>query len=291
MPKLSEYPVATIVGDLALLASIPMVLVAIHVLVPTGLQGRFVLRPDAIEPIALFTSAYLHLTVDHLVSNLYGYAIGAGYAYLLCLWAGERRWFWLTVLTLLLVLPVFVNLTSLWIFRAYYPALTSSIRGFSGVAAGFGGLVFVALVAFLRRDYPRAVVLFTAQSIMLVLLWEILVRFSGTIPVFETVLVAIGVLLSLVEIVRRRSPPGLPETRREWIEHGKTIVIVAWVIVVLTVLVAGFFPSQLVTDGTFTNIFGHAAGFMFGVIISSIGYRYWGTQRASLFGRPVGHAR
>lgn len=283
MPSISEYRVTTVVGDLVLLASIPGLLTAIHLLIPSGVQEQFVLRPDAIEPLTLFTSAYLHLTVDHLVSNLYGYAIGAGYAYLLCLWTGERRWFWLTVLTLLLALPVLVNLTSLWIFQAYYPTLMAPIRGFSGVAAGFGGFVLVALLAFLRRDHSRVVVFFTAQFLILVLLWEILIRFSGTIPVFETAVVAIGMLLSLIEIVRRGYPHGLPDTRRGWIAAGTTIVIVVWVVVVLTVLVVGLFPSQLVDGGTFTNIFAHAAGFAYGIGISVWGYRYWGIQHHSLF--------
>ena len=265
------------IGDFLLVASVPLVLAAVHFLVPPAVQELYVLVPDAATPTTLFTAAFLHVSDAHLVGNLLGYALGALSAYLLCLFLRERRWFWLSTLVLVLGLPIIVNWTSIHVLDLYFGDWSPRIRGFSGVAAGFGGFALAALLAYVGRRSDRRTALFAGMAVLLSLLWEVLVIYAGEIPPLATGLVALGVGLCLAEIGHLWYRRGLPETRSDWLDIGWAVVVFAWTLFVVAWLVAGLFPAEVVDGDQFTNVFAHAIGFCYGFLVSGWGYRYWRT--------------
>lgn len=261
--------------DLLLLVLVPILLAAIHFLVPPGMEERFVLRPGAVTPLTLFSAALFHLGLDHLLGNLAAYVIGAGYAYLLCLRIGERRWFWFATVSLVLGLPVLVNWTSILLMNGVIGGWMAPMRGFSGVSAGFGGLAYVALLIFVNEWSDRRTAVFVGLGVMLLLLWEVLMIYAEGFPTAGTAAMLIGVGLTLGGVALRWVQYGHPSTRAEWRSVAGIGLVVLWMVVVLGVLVVGMFPADLVVDGRFTNIFAHTAGFVFGVVIAGWGYRYW----------------
>lgn len=273
------YRPATLVLDWAVLAGVAAFLAIVHYLAPPALQASLVFQPGTYTPLTLIGSAYVHFNDAHLLNNLAGYGLAAAYTHLLCLRAGGRRWFWLTTLVFLVALPVLASLSAVFLWHYYVGPLTLPARGFSGVVAGFCGFVLVALLVSLRRHRDWSLPVFVGLAILLVLLWEVLVVAAGRVPVEETALVAVGVALSLSVVGRRQLERGLPGNRAGWVAAGKTVAITLWTVVVLSVLVIGLFPANLVQDGAVVNIFGHAAGFGWGMLVSGWGFRYWGAHR------------
>lgn len=263
--------------DLLLVAVVAALLAAVHFLVPPALQERYVLLADAPTPVTLFSAAFLHVSEAHLVGNVVGYALGAMSAYLLCLLLRERRWFRLSTLVLVLGLPILVNSTSLFVLDLHFGDRSARVRGFSGVAASFGGFSLAALAAFVGRRADRWTALFSGMAVLLLLLWEVLVIYAGTFPTVATGLVALGVGLCGEEVARHWYRQGLPATRSGWLAAGSTALAFAWTLLVVAWLVAGLFPAEVVDDDGFTNVFAHAIGFGYGFLVSGWGYRYWRT--------------
>ena len=261
-----------------LVGAVAGLLAAVHFLVPATVQERYVLLADAHTPVTLFTAAFLHVSDGHLAGNVVGYALGALSAYLLCLLDRERRWFWLSTLALVVGLPVLVNWTSLHVLDLYFGDWSARVRGFSGVAAGFGGFALAALLAFVGRRTDRWTVVFSGLALCLLLLWEVLVIYSGTFPPVATGAVALGVVLCGAEIAYRWYRRGLPTTRSGWLRVGSTVLVSAWILLVVAWLVAGLFPADVLDGDRFTNVFAHAIGFGYGFVVSGWGYRYWRTR-------------
>lgn len=264
--------------DLLLVAVVPLLLGAVHFLVPAATQEQYVLAPDAATPVTLFTAAFLHLNDAHLLGNVVGYLLGVLSAFLLCLLLAERRWFRLSTLVLVLGLPVLVNWTSLRVLGFYVGDWGASARGFSGVAAGFGGFALAALLAYVDRRTGPGTAHFAGLAVLLLLLWEVLIIYAGEVPLLPTVLVALGVALCVAEVGRRWHWRGLPETRSDWLGAGRVALVFAWTLLVVAWLVAGLFPADVVDGDRFTNVFAHAIGFGYGFVVSGWGYRYWRTR-------------
>lgn len=264
-----------VLGDLLGLAAVVALLVAIHAVLPAGLQEEFAFRQSLDRPETLLTAAYLHVDDRHLVNNLVGYAVAALYAYVLCLAAGERRWFWLTTLSLLVAGPALVNLTSMALWGLADAGDLPPSRGFSGVVAAFGGFLAVALLVSLRQAYSRLAVLYVGEFVLLVVLGELLVIYADSPPAVGGALVIAALGLVGLGLGRHAYPEGVPEDRDGWASLLGAVLEVGFVALVLSVLVYGLFPAQLVADGSLTNVFAHLSGLAWGVVVSRWGYRYW----------------
>ncbi|PSQ46782.1 hypothetical protein BRD15_08465 [Halobacteriales archaeon SW_6_65_15] len=183
------YPRSAVATDLATIAAVGLVLVAIHVLVPQSLQDYLAFDHGAFAPESLLapgglagltlrgsqfdnllTAAYVHANRGHLLSNLGGYVSLSLVTYLICLQADRRRWFRRTFPLFLVVLPVAVNLTSYVVLESRFPTASPISRGFSGVVAGFGGFLLAAVAVHLRTNYSRETVFFVSQFAILLLL-------------------------------------------------------------------------------------------------------------------------
>jgi hypothetical protein len=262
------YPRSAIAVDLAGIAAVALALVGVHVLLPAAVHDRLAFDHGAFAPETLLTAAYVHAGDGHLLNNLGGFVSLSVVTYLACLTAGRRAWFRRTFPALLLALPVAVNLTSYAVLEARYPGSTPISRGFSGVVAGFGGFLLVALAVQLRANYSRATAFFVAQFAVVLLLAELLWIYADRVTPFEGGAVLVGLASAVSGILSRG------HGRRFGDDHfrqvGLDLVYVGLVVALLVWLVYGLFPAQPTADGSFTNVFAHAAGLVEGGLFAAL---------------------
>lgn len=254
--------------DISLILSVAFLLVAVHFLVNKPVQGHLAFNHTVFNPLTLLTSAYVHASIKHLTGNLFGYLITVLYAYFLCWQVGEQPWFRRSFVASLVVLPVLVSLTSYAIIQIRYPTFDPVSRGFSGVVAGFGGVLFVTLYVFLRERFDRNLAGTIAISVLLLLLVEVDTIYAGTVRPLVAGLATVGVALSLVRYVRGKDL--IPASDIEFPALADIGVTALLAIGVLSWLVVGLFPAVLVQGGTVTDIFAHAAGFLYGGVLSAV---------------------
>lgn len=259
--------------DVVAIALVPIALAAVHFFIPQSTQLELAFQYDLSEPLTLFTAAYIHASDAHLLGNVVGYLTAVGLAYQLCLEAGRRRWFHHTFVVFLVVLPILVNVADYFILTSMYPTAEPLSRGFSGVAAGFAGFVFIALLVLMRTAYDRETVFFTAQLIVLLLFTELLFIYGGTPQptVFGAIVVG---FVSALWMISGGLSATVERTRAEWETIVVDAVQVGLVIVMLSYFVFVLFPSEVISDGTFTNIFAHGIGLVLGSIFSAVIFGY-----------------
>lgn len=257
-----------LVRDASMIGGVAALLVVIHLLLPPAVRTRFAFDHGAFDPVTVYTSAFVHLDADHLLGNVAGYLAAATLAYGLTAQIRGRRWYRVTFVAFLLVLPVVVSLTSYALLEWWLPGIEPVTRGFSGVGAGFVGFVFVALLAVLGERFDRRTALFVGLAVWLLLVLEVYVVYVGTVTPSVGGLVALGWGGCLWGLLGEYD---LTET--DWRRRWPTIGLVGTVVVLLTLFVAVLFPSRLVVDGTVTNVFAHATGLLYGMAGSSLTYR------------------
>lgn len=252
--------------DLLFVACVGALLVGVHYLLPP--DARTALAFDHRRPwsLALLTSSYVHTDARHLWSNVGGYLSVAVVTTLLCHLTGRRRWLRRTLLALLVALPVLVSLTSWAVLRYGYGIDGVTSYGFSGVVAGFGGFLLVALVAVLRPVYGREASLYLGEFVLVLLLLETYAIYAATIRLPVALLFAAGLCLPVVGLGRVLYRDGAPAVSRATVAFHATVA--GLVALLLAALVFGLFPTRLVGDGTLTNVFAHAAGFGWGALLA-----------------------
>ncbi|RXK49055.1 rhomboid family intramembrane serine protease [Halorientalis pallida] len=254
----------TALRDLGLIGTVAAVLVWIHLALPPAVRTRMAFRHESLDPVSLYTSAFVHLDVAHLAGNVAGFVAAALVAYGLCVQVGHRRWFRVTFAGFLLVLPVAVSLTSYAVIGLLYPGIEPVSRGFSGVGAAFAGFVFVALLSALNRLYDYRVAGYSGLAIWLLLLFEVYLIYVGDVTPVVGGLFAVGWVACLVGIGRESTGPATVTRRRsrlELIQLAQALLVVALLVSFVSVL----FPPDIVEGGAVTNVFAHAAGFLYGV--------------------------
>lgn len=249
------------VRDVAGFLSVGALLAVIHFAVPAGLQTRLAFDHAQVAPWSLVSAAYVHHSTEHLLENVAGFLVGGVIAHQLCTLQERRRWFWLSTIVLLLVVPVLVHITSYGVFQQLGIAPTS--RGFSSVVAAFVGFVLVAVARWVSDRYSLDVGIHAGSGLLLVLLAVLLVTYSGPPSLLETVLFLAGVLLTFGTI-------GWRGLQREWSAHEVRTVLgefafISLVGLLLILFARAMFPGSITQNGTTTNIIAHAAGFGWGV--------------------------
>lgn len=274
MFRIGRYSVRGILIELSVIGGVAILLAGVHVFVPAGLREQLVFTYADPDIFTALTAAYLHASDSHLYGNLAGYLLGAVLTYTICLLLDQRRWYWLTFLSLLTLLPMLVNGASVAIVRTLEPSTTLVGRGFSGVVAGFGGFLLVTVPVILREAYDidRWTAINTFWLLVVVLLGEIAWSLTDAIspPVVGTW--SLGLAILLLEFARRGV--RLPE-RAEWPRIAGAVVVASGMLGVLSVYVLALFPAEITAGGSITNILGHYAGMVFGAVIAGWGFRYW----------------
>lgn len=255
-----------LLADAGVVSLLVVFLTAVHVGLPAGQRSIFVFNHDAFEPWTLLTSAYVHHDVPHLVNNLAGFLIAAGVVYWLCWRLDARRWFRVTTATFVIALPILVNVSSYTIFRVVVPNASPTGRGFSGVVAGFVGFLFAALLVWIAAQTSRTIAVYLGEGVAVLMAWTLAVIYSGfELHVAGLVLVGVGFsgwgILTEIDPVRIRGQwrKSLSELK---VGFGLTLVLL-WFLIAL-------FPPNFTDGEVVTNIFAHAAGFVWGVLIALI---------------------
>ena len=247
------------VRDGLLIGSVPAVLAAVHLGLSPAARARLAFDHGRLDPVAVFTSAFVHVDGWHLFGNVAGYLAAAALAYGLALQIDRRRWFRLTFGCYLLGLPVAVGLTSYALLAWQFPGIDPVTRGFSGVGSGFVGFVFVALLAGLRDAFGGRTALFVGLAVWLLLLVEVFVIYAGTVTLPVGTAAAVGWGFCLWGLLGEFDLAD-GQWRRRWPALGQ----VGTVVVFLALFVAVLFPARIVADGTVTNVFAHATGILYG---------------------------
>ena len=258
-------------SDAALVLGVVALLAAVQFLAPRPAQSLLYFRHDLSAPWTLLTAAYVHADAGHLARNLLGYVLAAAYAWVLCVGAGRRRWFRRTFAVFLVVLPVLVCLASYAAFALGHPSIRLSSKGFSGVVGGFAGFVLVGLYAYVGERRSQRAAAAVCVSVFLLCLFSVDVRYAGGVRPGMAGLVAMGLALTggRTAIGARVGLP-LPSAIRER-ATVKDAAVVTLVGAVLGVMMFGLFPdpSAVVRDGVVVNVYAHAAGFFFGILLSA----------------------
>lgn len=253
-PFLDEVRSSVRPADLALLASVPAVLVGVHLL-PPGTRAGLMLEYGDPTPLALWSAAYVHRGLEHLANNVIAYVAMVVPAYLLFVFAGERRCFRATFASFLLVLPVLIEgLNVVLIGRG-------TGAGFSGIDAAFLGLLPVAVLVYLgergsaRFEPVHGVAGFLVVSAMIVAIYGRWLAAAG--------ILAIAALIGVHDARRI----GRDEWRRTARMLGETPGHLELVLVAVLVFLASpvlLFPQVVARDGEVVNVIAHYAGFLAG---------------------------
>lgn len=271
--------------DLGLLGAVAVVLVAVHSLVPAGVRNGLALQYADPDPFHAFTAAYVHLTDAHLRGNVAGFLLAGGVAAWLAHLAGQRRWFHLSLLACLTVLPVAVGMTAAAVVDAGVVS-----RGASGVVAGLVGVVLVSPGVVFRRAFgsPPWVGWNAVAALVIVVGAEIVWVVRGTIPPVIGGVLAVGLVLTLGQFAVRARHLGAVGVEGDFPQSLVGAVLTALVVLaVLTAFVVGLFPAELVGADGVTNILAHYLGLVYGAVIAGWGSRYWSERPAG----PRGNRR
>jgi len=195
-------------SDVALLVSIPLVLVGVYGL-PEATRAALVFETAAPTVTTAYTAHFVHMVGFHLVGNLSVYLLVAPLTYLLCVLADRRQLFVLTLLTLLVVFPFALSGMQLLFPRE------RTVFGFSGINAGFFGLLYVSLISYVNRTLSRRVEIEHAPALLFfsvgLIAW-LSVPARGWQVEITAASVAIG-LAYVVLAVRQAGLPTLAEFR------------------------------------------------------------------------------
>ncbi|EJN61570.1 hypothetical protein [Halogranum rubrum] len=253
--------------DLALILSIPLLLVALHYGVAPATRNQFVFDHDQIALVDMYAANFLHLDDAHLRGNLLGYVAAIAPTWALYAVDDEHRRFRRTLAGFVLGLPLLISLGDYLVFRyAFEATANSATRGFSGIVSALFGWLFVATVALVWRDVDAQRAIYTALTIVLGILGGIVLLSGIATPAILGAL-GVGVVLSATGFVPWETvrSGGLLDAARE---HWTLIQLVAYAGLALLLIVPGLFPVDWIGEGSVTNIFGHAVGFGLGVVIS-----------------------
>jgi membrane associated rhomboid family serine protease len=276
MDDVHGYAPRSVGVDLSLIGGVAVLLGAIHVIAPAGTRAAFAFNHDTLDPVSVYTSVFVHLDGEHLLGNVSGFVASALVAYGLCLQAGRRDWFRATFLSFLVVLPALVSLTSYVILNWLYPVVDPITQGFSGVGAAFAGFVLAALLVALRAEYGRRTAQYLGIGIWLWLLLELTIIYAGQFMLTASALTAAGWGLCLWGLLDEYgwNSPIVPRATNNRIAFGLVVAL-------LTIFVFVLFPSEIVVNGTVTNVFAHAVGFWYGLVGSALTHLALRSRRAS----------
>ncbi|WP_226040352.1 hypothetical protein [Natrinema sp. DC36] len=258
--------------DAALMVSVGLLLTAIQLFVPESAKAVLAFNHSEFNIWGLYTAAYIHTNFTHLLNNLTAYSMAAAYTYWLCSAVNTRQWFRRTFAALLVVLPPLITFTSYLILKISFSGTLPPERGFSGVASGFGGFLLVALVIYLRKHYNPALGNIIGAAVVFLLLIEISFIYTGRIDPLIVGLSLFGVVLMVVFYLWEHDIKSNIDSVT--LQAFKPTILGGLVVLVLTYFVFAMFPTAIVENGNFRNIFAHAAGFIWGALFALITWRY-----------------
>lgn len=269
----SDIDKESTIPDFLALILIPVLLTAIHYLSSPSVKDSLAYNPLNPELITLISSSAVHGSVSHLSGNLVAYGLIALTAYAIAIWIVELRWFRLSVLTILITTPIITHLAIPQFLLYSFGAIPESIRGFSSIVAGLGGMTLILYLGLLRRFYDGRAALTGGGVLTIVFLSQVALTY-GALSEKQIAAVAIGMLLIVaIEIGDRVRSLEVSSIRFQVL--GETLFLGGMVLLYLGLLVYGLFPEDPYSGGSSTAIFSHALGFLIGMLTTFWGHRYW----------------
>lgn len=248
--------------DGVVFATITLGLALLHVLIPIELHNALVFDHSEPRLWALWTSAYVHADLQHLVSNLLGFGMAILPTWFVFRWRGRQPVPRRLVLMYLVVFPVVLAVASFGFYQFLLGADAAATRGFSGIVGAIFGLLFVAVLEIVYDLTDWRGVTGVGMAVLLVAMLQMLLRAgAATVPVIALGLV--GVVLSVTLVVPRTHP-------REWVRMFKgdsePISLAGFGTLVVVVVLPHLFPIRWIQPNQVIDIFGHAAGVALGII-------------------------
>ncbi|MFB6131979.1 MAG: hypothetical protein ABEJ44_01060 [Halanaeroarchaeum sp.] len=258
--------------DVGLLGLVPVGVLLVHFLASATTKSRLTHEIGSLTPLSAFGHAFVHFSFGGLLANLLGYVVLTAVGYGVAVSIGERRWFHLSLVTVVITVPIIAGIVDGFVFGSVSSGTTISIRGLSAVVAAIAGLLYVLYLGLLRRVYDPFAAVLGGCALAIALVAGFADGYA-TVPrsmVYALPLVAFGILG--VEGMRRAE--WSLRNVRMWTLRA---AVPSGVVVTATLLAAaaGLFPADLHVGGSFTNVFGHAVGWITGAVVAGWGHRYW----------------
>jgi hypothetical protein len=247
--------------DCLALAVVPAVALAVFSL-PAATRESLAFAYRDPTPVTAYAAHFVHFELEHLVANLLGYALLAGFGYVLAVLADRRRLFGVTAVTYVLAFPFVLSGLNLAVPR------NAVGYGLSGVNMAFAGLLGVVLVAYVGRRLDERVRVRYAPGVFFAAVAVVSLVALPARPV-SVGLAAVSAVLAAAYVLSARSawselPEAVPPvggTRAGWFDVG-----VLGAVAFLGYPFVGF-PAPSPVDGTVVNLYVHLLGFCLGFIV------------------------
>lgn len=260
--NLSAFRERVEAADLAFIAAVPAVLVAVQLL-PESLRGALVLNYGSPGVVQVYTTHFVHAGFGHLAGNVAVYLVTVALVYLLLLYADARRTFYAGFALVLLVVPFPVSALDLWLVGPTAGDL--STRGFSGLASAFVGFLPVAVFVFLRENLSQRVRVYESMGLFLASLGIVLLVLRGPTDLTGLGSLALG-LLYYVPVLRRLDA----EERQAfggWRFPKQALVVYSVLFFLVSPVL--LFPANPVQGDTVVNLVTHFGGFFVGYLVGA----------------------
>jgi len=189
-------------ADVTLFFFVPLVLVGLYQL-PQATRAALTFKTPAPTVMTAYTAHFVHMDASHLLGNLSVYLSVASLTYLLCVLADRRQLFLLTLVSLLVVFPFALSGMQLLFPRERI------VFGFSGINAGFFGLLYVSLVSYVNRTISARIELEHAPA-LLFLTVGLIAWLSVPARGFRVEITAASIGLGLAYVALALRQVGLP---------------------------------------------------------------------------------
>lgn len=255
------------VADAALLAAVPVVLVAVFAL-PEATREAYVLDYRAPTAAAAYASHFVHFGAAHLAGNVAAYALAVVPAYCYCVAADRRSDFLAVFGAVIAIFPYALSGLNAVFVRP------SVGYGFSGLAMAFLGFLPVALAAYTRERLLPAVtldhapLLFFAGAGIVAVLAALAAR-TARLPLAAVGIAAVGVAVYGWSLWRSVDGASL---RAAAGRAGDAEFAGAGVVLVLAAPFVAF-PPDAAGSGYVLNVYTHLLGFCLGFVVPFVALR------------------
>jgi hypothetical protein len=259
--------------DVALVAAIPAVLVAVFLL-PMELRRDLALLYTDPSVLTMYASHFVHLDLPHLTANLLVYLLVVPFSLAVSVWSGRRRRFYAVAVVVLVAFPLVLSGLNVLLPR---PRIG---MGFSGMNLAFVGYLPHVLADRFEAERPEWK---RSRAALLALLFfvgtaVVTVRITASIyhtaqPGLHWLLVAgAGSLAAAVALTR----PLVFCLRSKGITGEPIPPLAALGSLLFVLLLFVSFPDVSPADGSVVNLFLHFLGFSIGYIVPYVAFQILG---------------
>jgi len=247
--------------DVVTIALIPLILVLVS-LVPEATRDGFVFNTGAPELVAAYTTHFVHAEPTHLLGNIIIYLVVASLAYVLAVIADRRQLFLLSFGALVVLFPFALSLMQL-----SFPD-ERLVFGFSGINAGFYGLLSILLVCYVRTVFSERFEFQYAPVLLFAIVGGVALV-SLPERAWRAEIAAVSFVLAIGYIGAFFYTHGRPDWSavREGLNKPGYVELAGGSLGTLAVFPVIGFQDGIVTGGAVVDVYVHLLGFCFAFIV------------------------